>query len=555
MELADRVVERFRNLWKELNISNDDFIRTTEKRHQQVVQTLFNRVRERGDIYLGHYQGLYCTGCEEYYTEKQAENGCCPIHKKPLEKLREESYFFRLSAYGEPLLRYLQEHPQFVQPDFRRNEVSSFLREGLKDLSISRTSFSWGIPVPGDARHVIYVWFDALTNYISALGWDGADGGELYRSFWPGVHLIGKDILRFHAVYWPAFLMSAGLEPPQAVIAHGWWTVEGQKMSKSLRNVVEPYALVRTYGADALRYFLLREVPFGLDGDFSHVEKYFSGLAPAPGGREAPEQKLVECATRAVGQSEAHFAGCAFHQALEDIFELVRTTNRYLDEAGPWSLHKEGRRERLATVMAHALEALRISAVLLWPVTPRKAEQMLACLGLEANLQQLMRSRVAQFGALAAGTRVRVGEPLFPRIEQERAAEISSGFSSAAAPSGPQQEKAGGRMDIIDLEHFKTVDLRVGVVKSAERVPDSKKLIVMKIDLGESQPRQVVAGIGQAYTPEQLLGKRLLVVANLKPAKIMGIESRGMVLAAGPGGEKVVLAEFAEGVGGGESVH
>jgi methionyl-tRNA synthetase len=575
IELADRVVERFRALWDKLDVRPDDFIRTTEARHEKVVKKLFEHVRDKGDIYLGEYEGWYCTGCEEYYTESQFEDGLCPIHKRPLERLCEKSYFFRMSKYTQPLIDYIESHPDFIMPEMRRNEILSFVREGLRDLSISRTSFDWGIGVPGDPAHVVYVWFDALTNYISALDWDGSSrGGELYAKYWPAVHLIGKDILRFHAVYWPSFLLSAGLPLPRTVFAHGWWTVEGEKMSKSLRNVVEPNALVDAYGVDPVRYFLLREVPFGLDGDFSHkaligrinaelandlgnllnrsitmVEKYTQGLVPQSGESQAVEERLVEVALRVAGESAMLLDNYSFHKSLGSIWELVRAANRYVDEAAPWALFKKGEKERLGTVIYHIIESLRFIGVMVSPFMPTTAEKMFEQIGLPALPEEFSHKKIETWGGLRAGTRVVKDLPLFPRIDEEQAQHIRDRFTGKETG----ENEPGG--DMLSIEDFQKVDLRLGIVKSAERVPKSNKLIVMQIDLGEDEPRQVVAGIGKAYTPEELVGKKLLVVANLMPVKLMGVESRGMVLASGPGGENVVLAEFAGDLPAGESVH
>jgi len=575
IQLADRVVERFQGLWERFNCRYDDFIRTTEPRHEQAVARLFERVRDKGDIYLGEYEGLYCTGCEEYYTESTAVDGCCPIHKVPLERLKEKSYFFRMSKYTQPLLDYIEAHPEFVQPEIRRNEITSFIREGLRDLSVSRTSFRWGIPVPGDPEHVIYVWIDALSNYITALGWDGSEsGGELFETYWPAVHLIGKDILRFHVVYWPTFLMSAGLPLPRTVYAHGWWTVEGEKMSKSLRNVVEPHALVDAYGTDAVRYFMMREVPFGLDGDFSHtaligrlnaelandlgnllnrsvamVNKYVDGQAPAPGTATGLEEKLAGTALKAAQESGDHLEHYSFHKALISIWELVRAANRYIDEAAPWTLFKNQEKERLDTVVFNILESLRFIGVMIHPFIPETAENLLGQIGLPEN--HTGRKLIESWGGLAPGTRVNKGAPLFPKIDKDQAAEIVAKFREAG--QGEKEEKEEPEM--ITIEDFQKTDLRVGVIKSAERVKKSDKLIKFQVDIGEPEPRQIVAGIGKAYQPGDLIGKKVMVVTNLKPVKLMGVESRGMLLAAGPGGENVVVAEFHGDVKPGESVH
>jgi methionyl-tRNA synthetase len=579
IQLADQVVERFRALWDRLGLTFDDFIRTTEPRHEQCVQRLWQRLARRGDIYLGDYEGWYCTGCEEYYTETALlEGGLCPIHKKPVERLQEKSYFFRMSKYSQPLLDHIAAHPEFIQPEIRRNEIVAFVREGLRDLSISRTSFRWGVPVPDDPDHIIYVWIDALTNYISALDWDGSDtGGQCFQDFWPAVHLIGKDILRFHAVYWPTVLLAAGLPLPRTIFAHGWWTVGGEKMSKSLRNAVEPHALVDAYGNDAVRYFLLREVPFGLDGDFSHpaiigrinaelandlgnlvrrsvamTAKYTSGRVPAAAEARPLERELVATAERVARQTAEHLEACAFHKALVTLWELVRATNRYIDDAEPWALNKAGEDERLGTVLYHILESIRWVAVMVDPFMPDSAGRILEQLGLDPEPGQRSRARIAEWGGLPPGAQVQPAEALFPRIEPDRAEALIEQFDAAAAVDGATTEPEANVITIDDLEQ---IDLRVGLVREAQPVPKSNKLIVLQIDLGEEQPRQVVAGIGQAYAPQDLIGKRLLVVANLEPVELMGVESRGMLLAAGPGGKRVVLAEFGGDLPGGEPVH
>jgi len=442
-EMADRNSASFRELWAKMDISYDDFIRTTEPRHEQGVAALFRRLAEAGDIYLGQYEDWYCVPDETYYTELQLKDGKCPMCRRPVEKVKEESYFFRMSKYQDRLLRHLQEHPEFLQPESRRNEIISFVASGLRDLSISRISFAWGIPAPDNPRHVIYVWLDALANYITALGYPDLNA-ERYQDFWTGaVHLIGKDILRHHAVYWPCFLMSAGLPLPKAIFAHGWWTHEGEKMSKSLGNFVDPHDVIDRYGLDPFRYFLLREVPFGLDGDFSEaalkqrinsdlandlgnllsrtagmVFKYLDGVVPASGPIEPLDRELREFAEETLTKVDHAFSLFAFNRALELTWALINKTNKYVDSSAPWSLAKDpAKKERLGTVLYSVAESLRLIALLVQPFMPDAAKRMWEQLGIPEPLERLDWKEAGRWGALPAGTHLRKGPALFPRLE------------------------------------------------------------------------------------------------------------------------------------------
>jgi len=442
-ELADRVVTRFQGLTPALHISNDDFIRTSEARHYASVQHLFRKSLAKGDIYLGEYEGWYCTPCESYWTDLQLSEGNCPECRRPVEKRKEPSYFFRLSKFQKPLLDYYARNPKFIRPESRRNEVVAFVEGGLNDLSLSRTSLSWGIPVPEGPGHVIYVWYDALTNYITGLGYP--DGGDRFHTFWPAdIHLVGKDILRFHAIYWPAFLLSAEIPPPLGVFAHGWWTVEGQKMSKSLGNVVDPYEVVETYGADAFRYFLLREVPFGLDGDFSKkalvhrinselandfgnllnrtlgmLGKYFSGTVPEPGPAEGEDPGLIETSARVLQAVDAAMEELELSKALASAWELVKAANRYVELSAPWALAKDpGKRARLGSVLYNSLEATRICVLLSAPVVPQAAQRMWEALGCPGEVSRVILSEAGAWGGLRAGAVLPGSAVAFPRIEE-----------------------------------------------------------------------------------------------------------------------------------------
>lgn len=579
---VDRMAPPFVEAWKKLDCKHDDFIRTSEGRHQERAQELWRRVKAAGDIYLGHYEDWYCVGCESFYTEKDLlPGGLCPAHKKPVERVKEASYFFRLSEYTDKLLGFYEKNPTYVQPESRFNEVKAFVREGLRDISISRTSFKWGVPVPDDPDHVMWVWFDALPNYISALGGPPHQDEQspLFERFWADsgevVHLVGKDILRFHAVFWPAFLMSAGLQPPTQVWAHGWLTVNGEKMSKSLGNFLSIDPLVESFGPDVLRFYLMRDVALGQDGDFNHrnllgryhgdlgnglgnllnrivssiARKNLDGKVPArpePSALHELDQHLVATAVRCAKDAGRHMDAVAPHRALETIWELVGATNRYVDQTTPWALAKEGKRERLEQVVYAVLESLRWIGAMVWPFMPRKADALREQLGLEP-IAPVAESDgwPATWGLLEPGTALQPGAALFPRFDKDQEQRLLERLVPKTEPPAPAKADASApeaAKPAIAFDDFVKVDLRVGLVQSAERVPKSDKLLRLLIELGEDAPRQVLAGLGKQYTPEDMEGRRVVVVANLKPRKMMGLESRGMVLAAGTQAGPILLS-------------
>jgi methionyl-tRNA synthetase len=590
---VDSMVPPFKEAWEQLNCAYDDFILTTEPRHKVRAQELWKRCEASGDIYLGNYEGLYCVACEAYYTEKELLEGrICPIHKKPVDSVSEETYFFKLSAYGDKLLKFYEQHPKFVQPEGRFNEVKAFVREGLKDLSLSRGTFSWGVPVPSRPEHVMYVWFDALTNYISALGGPTKAGEDapLFDKFWPpnarAVHIVGKDILRFHTIYWPAFLMSAGLPPPTQVLAHGWLTVDGQKMSKSLGNFIPPAPLVEAVGADVLRYYLMREIALGQDGDFSHhslfaryhgelgnglgnllnrvvasiVKNSFQGKVPVVERDHLIEldRALLDKAKESAKQAATQLDALAPSRALESIWELVSAANKYVDQTEPWKLAKQTDLTRLSQVVYTVLETLRYLGIMLWPFMPTKCEELLAQLGMDAMVPREGDDMwPADWGKLPGGIETRPSKALFPRFDKEQEAALIQRLSPKTIPPPALEEKkpakseakkeapAAGRdlseKAAANIDDFGKLDLRVAEVLLAERVPKSDKLLRLEVDLGPLGKRQILAGIGKQYAPEDLIGKRIAVLANLPPRKMMGLESQGMVLAAGDGSVLSVL--------------
>jgi len=559
-DFADEVAESFRQMCRDLRITNDDFIRTTEPRHHRATQELWKRVADKGDIYKGDYEGWYCTVDEIFVPETQLVDGKCPTCGSRVERLKEESYYFRLSKYQQPLLDFYARNPTFVQPDFRFNEVRTFVEAGLQDLSVSRTSFQWGIPVPGDPKHVMYVWFDALTNYLTALGLGSGDPQSESRiqRFWPGViHLIGKEILRQHALYWPAFLMAAGVKPPDRIVAHGWWLMGGAKMSKSLGNVARYQDYVDVFGVDGLRYFVMREMSLvGQDANFSDdailarfnadlandlgnlvsrtttmIHRYSGGVVPElPTTRDELDAQLEQQLTNTIQGVVRKFETFEISAALQETWELVRTVNQYIVKREPWALAKRpDARPLLEGTLYRAGDALRVTAALVDPVMPEAAERIRSMLGTSQESWAGLKP-----GTLQPGTRLGQTTPLFPRIE--KTVEELRGMTSQqdAATPAPQEDKR------ISIDEFMKVELRVAKVLEAEAVPKSKKLLKLKVDTGADQ-RTIVAGIAEAYQPEQLVGRTIVIVANLQPAKLMGVESNGMVLAASPEGGLPVL--------------
>lgn len=545
-EYVDQISGMFRNLWPKLNISYNQFIRTTDQYHQETVRLILSRVEEKGDIYFSEYEGLYCVGCERFYTDRELVDGKCPDHQTEPEVIKEANYFFRMSDYQDWLIEHINQHPDFIRPERYKNEVLSFLSEPLEDLCISRpkSRLTWGITLPFDDNFVTYVWFDALINYVSALGYPE---GDRFRKFWPRAqHVIAKDILKPHGIYWPCMLKSAGIEPYQHLNVHGYWNVSHGKMSKSLGNVVSPLELVDIYGLDAFRYFLLRDMAFGLDSGFSEealvarlnadlandlgnlvsrsltmAQKYFKGDLPEPGPSQGADEGLKGSALELIDIYEGLMKDLAMHKALMAIWEVIGKVNRYIDSMAPWVLAKSDR-ERLATVICHIFETLRIIAALLWPFMPGSAEKIQEQLGLSKKGKDFTLEEIKRWGRERPVRKITKAPALFPRIEKGKK-------ETQSKPSAPEKKKAPS-LPLISFEDFQKIDLRIGTIKEAEAIPGSKKLIKLKVDIGEE--RTVVAGLKGHYAEEDLIGTEILFVANLAPAKLMGVESHGMLLAA-----------------------